>query len=219
MSSETSQKVEHYFSRYPLRTYPKGQILLFAGENPVHIFYLKEGSVRKYDVADSGNELVVNVFKSGSFFPLSWALNKIPNKYFYKTDSEAMVSIAPTEDVYEFVTTNPDVLLELVHRLYSDIQGIQGRLVQLMGGSAYRRVVYELLIDAWRFGKNQPDGTIVLTASESDIAARSGLSRETVSREVRALKNIGAVALVKHTLVVLDLPVLEHQLTTPLQGQ
>lgn len=206
------QKVQDYFSRFPRREYPKGQILVFADENPEYIFYLVKGKVRKYDVSYRGDELVVNVFKPGAFFPMSWAINQTGNKFFYKTEEETELHVVPARKALEFLKANPDIMLDLLSRLYRGMEGVLGRMAQLMSGTARSRLLYELIIEGRRFG--EADGTMMcrLTASEVDLAARTGLSRETVSREMQKLKERGVVSLDGKVLLVHDLAVLERLL-------
>jgi len=209
MPTEITDKIHQYFSKYPQRQYPKGQILVFADENPEHVFYIVKGRVRKYDVSYRGDEVIINVFQPPAFFPMSWALNRTPNKYFYKTETEVELHVVPAEDAKAFLEQNPDVTLELLSRLYKGLEGMYGRLVHLMSGTARSRLIYELLIDCRRFGRKQPDGSCVLMSNEVDLAARSGLSRETVSREISKLKDAGAVRLENGVIVVVDIASLE----------
>lgn len=60
------EKVKKYFSSFPKREYPNGQILIFGNEDPEHIFYMQEGKVRQYDVSYRGDEVIVSVFKAGA---------------------------------------------------------------------------------------------------------------------------------------------------------
>jgi CRP-like cAMP-binding protein len=215
MSSEhaaVADKIDRFFSNYPRHAYPKGQILVFAGEDPGHIFYLAKGRVRKYDVSYRGDEVVVNLFKPPAFFPMSWALNGTHNEYFYKTELDTVLHTAPAEDALAFVRANPDVLLDLLSRVYRGMDGLLGKMVHLMSGTAKSRLVYELIIESRRFGKKQPDGTYVLSTSEVDFAARSGLSRETVSREIGKLKQEGLVARTKDGVIIKNLQALEQSL-------
>ena len=87
MSTDIEAKVHVAFSAFPKREYPKGQILVFADESPENIFYIVEGQVRKYDVSYRGDEVVINIFKPPAYFPMSWAINRTPNKYFYKAET------------------------------------------------------------------------------------------------------------------------------------
>jgi len=212
METEVAQKVRKQFSSFPQRTYPKGQILVFADENPEHIFYLVKGKVRKYGVSYGGDEVVVNVFKPGAFFPMSWAINHTGNKFFYKTEEETVLHVVPVEQALAFLRSNPDVMLDLLSRLYRGMEGMLGRSVQLMTGTARSRLIYELIVECQRFGEMGVGGECRLTVSEVDLAARSGLSRETVSREIQKLKDKGLVALDGRVLLVHEVAALERLL-------
>lgn len=210
--SRVADKVHEAFSKYPKRAYPKGQILVFADENPDHIFYLVEGRVRKYDVSYRGDEVIVNLFKPPAFFPMSWAINKSQNKYFYKTETKTTLHIVPTDVALEFVKTNPDVMLDLLSRIYHGMDGLMGRVVHLMSGTAKSRLIYELIMECRRFGEHDKKGSYWLSSNEVDLAARSGLSRETISREMQKLKDLGIVSIKGKLIEVKDLAALEKML-------
>jgi len=214
MPSEIAQIIHEHFSKYPLRKYPKGQILVFADESPEHIFYIIKGRVRKYDVSYRGDEVIINVFQPPAFFPMSWALNKTPNKYFYKTETEVELHVVPSEAALALLKQNPDVTLDLLSRLYKGLEGVYGRLVHLMSGTARSRLIYELIIECRRFGETQPGArtSYVLKTNELDLAARSGLSRETISREMSKLKESGWVTVTKSNITVKDVTLLETAL-------
>ncbi len=212
MSVDVKQKIHDQFTRYPKRLYPKGQILLFADENPDHIFYLIKGRVRKYDVSYRGDEVIINTFQPPSFFPMSWAINRTPNRFFYKTETDTKLHVIPAEDALKFLQQNPDVALDLLSRLYKGLEGFYGRLVHLMSGTAKSRLLYELIIESRRFGIKQPEGSYILKMTEIDLAARSGLSRETISREMKAIKAEGWVTVRKNEIVVADITRLEAAL-------
>jgi CRP/FNR family transcriptional regulator len=212
MASSVGQKVHEFFSAYPKRHYPKGQILIFANENPEYIFYITIGQVRKYAVSYRGDEIIMNIYQAPSYFPMSWALNHTPNKYFYKTEIEVDLHVAPVEDARNFLKQNPDVALDLLRRLYRGLEGVYGRLVHLMSGTARVRLLYELIIECRRFGEKHPDGSYLLRASETDLAARSGMARETVSREMHKLKEKGWVTVTKRGVTVKAIAQLEAAL-------
>lgn len=211
-SSSVNDKIDAFFSTYPKHSYPKGQILIFADEEPPYIFYIKEGLVRKYDVSYRGDEVVVNLFKPPAFFPMSWAINRTPNTYFYKTELASVLHIVPAEDALAFIKDNPDVMFDLLARVYRGSEGMLGRLVHLMSGTAQSRLIYELILETRRFSTANKDKTFTLSANESDLAARTGLSRETVSREIQKLKDSHAVDVIAGHVTVTDLQALEQKL-------
>lgn len=205
-------KVRNFFSQYPKRTYSKDQILIFAGENPEKVHYIVSGRVSQYDISYRGDEIVVNVYKEPAFFPMSWAINKKDNTYFYKTEEPSVIHLAPAEDVVAFLKENPDVTFNLLSRLYNGVEGILSRVVHLMSGSAKSRIMYELIIESRRFGEEQSDGSIVLSVNENDLGSHAGLARETVNREMKHLKDKGLITLKSGKIIINSLASLEEQL-------
>ncbi len=212
MVKTVPEKNDDFFSTYPKRSYPKNQIVVFADESPEHVFYIAKGKVRKYDVSYRGDEVIVNIFKPPAFFPMSWAINKSTNQYFYKTEEATDLHVIPAEDAVQFLKDNPDVMLDLLSRIYRGMDGLLGRMVHLMSGTAKSRLLYELIIECRRFGVTADDGSCALATSEVDIAARSGLSRETVSREMQKLKKQGWVSLNSKGITIHHLAELERSI-------
>lgn len=213
MDDKAIQKVEDFFSRYPERTYPKNQIIIFGGEQPEKVFHILSGKISQYDISYRGDEIVINIFKEPAFFPMSWAINRTPNPYFFKADEETVVRIAPPDDVIAFIKDNPDVMFNLLSRLYKGVDGVLARTVHLMSGSAKSRVIYELIVECRRFGeKTDKKNMYKLKVSELDLAAHSGLARETVSREIKHLKTRGLIEIIGGGIFVKDIEALEAHL-------
>ena len=207
------RKLDTFFSQFKHQTYKKGEILIRADDNPAGILYLKEGIVKKYAISRKGEELVVNLFKPLSFFPMSWAINNTENKYFYEAMTPIEVWRAPKEEVVAFIKREPDVLYDLLSRLYRGTDGMLMRMVYLMSGSASNRLITEILILAKRFGKWDETGIITCSINETDLASQSGMTRETVSREMKALKDQDLIKLSSGKLIITNITKLEEKLS------
>lgn len=204
-----TDKINNFFAQYPNQIYDKGQIIIFGGDAPSGVFLLKSGSVGQYDISARGDKIIVNVFKPGAFFPMSWAYQQDNNPFFYEALSDVEVTRAPADETVAFMDANPDVLRDLLVRIYRGMEGVLQRMVQLMGGSARSRLVFELIISTRRFGKLQRNGSYRLAINERDLAARTGLTRETINREIRKLKNEGQLQVDQDGLTITDLERLE----------
>lgn len=211
-STQIDHKINQFFSQYPLKNFDKGEILILDRQNPEYIYHLVKGNVKVYDISYRGDVIVVNVFKPPAFFPMSWPIAKTPNRYFFETIDKVKVHLAPPEDALEFIKANPDVMLDLLIRLYRGIDGMQRRMAHLMGGSAKSRLLFELIIESRRFGKVQKDGSYLIKISEADIGSRAGLSRETVSREMKELKKLNLITIDRQGIQLKNVDALDQEL-------
>lgn len=215
MNEDIRARTAAFFEKYPVREFVKGQIIAHAGEDLPGVLYLVEGRVNQYDIAASGNEVVVNVFKSPAFFPMSWAINKTPNQYFFKAGAKVVARLAPPDEVVAWLKREPEVLFDLLARVYRGTDGLLRRTAHMMGGDARSRLIFEIITAAYRFG-TQDDDLWYVPLKEGELATQTGLARETVNRVIRDLKAEGLVEMASARLVVPDIVRLQNELGTDL---
>jgi CRP-like cAMP-binding protein len=208
--ADTRSKVTAFFTAFPVKTIAKGEVIVQAGEEPEAVFYLTDGRVNQYDITPAGTTVVVNVFKPFAFFPMSWAINRTPNEYFYEAGTEVTFHKVPADAAVAFLRENPDVLFDLLSRVYRGADGLLRRMAHLMGGQAKARLQFELLNAAYRFGDIRPDGAVAVPLKESDLGSTSGLARETVNRNLQELKAAGLIEITRQGFVITDLARLER---------
>jgi CRP-like cAMP-binding protein len=211
MDAKALSKVNQFFSGYPIQKYKKNQVLLQAGDNPKHVYYVISGKIKEYDITYRGDEAIVNIFKAPAFFPMSYAMNKTPNEFFFETDSAVELRMAPIDDVLSFVKANPEVLYDLLVRVYRGTDGLLKRLTHLMASPAKARITHELIVECLRFGTKR-GASYSIDLTESDIGARAGLARETVSRELHKLVGDDLIDISNGHIKVLNLQKLRDSL-------
>lgn len=194
MPPEILLKIQDFFKQEsPTKTYAKGQLIILAGQDPRGVAYLESGAVEQYDITPEGTRIAVNIFKPPAFFPMSWAINHGPNTYFYEILADAKIRWANPDRTVDFLHQNPDILFNLMSRVYAGTDGLLRRLVLAVSGAARSRLIYELLIEAYRFGVTVDDGSRRVRVRQHSLAARTGLTRETVSREIHKLEAAGLI--------------------------
>lgn len=211
MNQEVLNKLNDFFSNCKTRVYAKNQDLIVAGQDPEGIFLLQEGIVEQYDITPEGSKIAVNIFKPPAFFPMSWAINKAPNSYFFAALTDVQVKQADAAKTVEFLQANPDVMFDLLSRVYKGTDALLRRLFLAASSIASSRLVFELIVEAYRFGTEMEDGNRLISIKQSSLAARSGLARETVSRELHKLATDGLLTTSKQG-IVLDIKKLEEKL-------
>jgi CRP-like cAMP-binding protein len=211
MNKLVVDKIETFFEQYPLKTVNKGHIFIFPQEDPEHIVHLITGKIRVYDINQHGVEIVVMEYEPPSFFPMSWAINAMPNEFYYGAKTNVTVRQAPVKESLEFLKANNDVMFDLLSRVYLGTDIILRRMAHIMGGNASTRVLYELAIEGRRQSKNE-DNTYSLSFGETELAAKAGLTRETVSRIMKDLKSKRLVSVLGKKITILNLDKLTKEL-------
>jgi CRP-like cAMP-binding protein len=202
MSPSILRKLHEHFRNSSVKTYAKGTIITHANHEPAGISLLLEGIVEQYDITPQGNKLTVNVFRPPAFFPMSWAINKTPNSYFFAALTDAKIKLADADKTVAFLRDNPDVMYDLLSRVYKGTDALLARLVVAASGIAASRLIFELLIEAYRFGVSIGDDQTLIKVGHNNLAARSGLARETVSRELHKLAAHNLVSLAKEGIII-----------------
>lgn len=213
MNPTIQEKLDLFFRSFKNHHYKKNDIIINPDEDPGGINFIKSGIIRMYSVSPEGEEMVVNIFKPGAFFPMGWLLNNTPIKHYYEAEVDSEIVKAPKERFLEFLQTEPDVLMDLVRRIYRGLDGYMMKMETLMSGNARNKLLTTLLIYAKRFGIKSPAGLIINSKlTEKELASQSGLVRETVSREIKKLKQKGLIQYEKNILTVHDISKLEIEL-------
>lgn len=213
MDSVIEQKVAQFFSQFPTSEYNKGEILIQAEEPPAGIFYLQSGTIRQYAISSEGDEMTMNLFKPKAFFPMMWALNDSPNRYYFEAVDHVTVHIAPRSEVVQFIKNESDVLFDLTSRIFKGLHGLLARMEYLMTGNARAKVIFTILNTAYRFSDaNKSMKNISLRMTHKDLAAISGVTRETFSREIKKLEDQNLIVLENHFISIPSLDALEEEL-------
>jgi len=203
------KKVEDFFTKYREQKAQKGHLLVMAGNDPEGIYYLTEGEIGQYDISESGQKVMVNIFRTNAFFPMSWAINKTPNEYFFEALSDIKYKVAPPDKAVELLKANPDVLFDLLARVYRGTDGMLRRTSYLMGGKALNRLGFELIVECKRGKHITQNGQCLIKLSETDLAMRSGMTRETVNRQIQKFKADNLVSVSPDGIRILDIEAFE----------
>lgn len=212
MNPVIAKKLEAFFTQYKHQAYKKGEILIRADDEPQGIFYLKNGIVRQYSISKDGEEQTLNLYKPVSFFPLMWAINDTHNTYYFEAVTEVGVFRAPREHVVVFLKNEPEILYDLVSRLYKGMHGLLSRIEYLQSGDAYAKVIFALVNASLRFGQSKGNSGIEISITHREMSALTGLTKETISRECTKLEERGLIKNTNHLVAIKDIKRLESEL-------
>ena len=121
--------------------------------------------------------------------------------------------IAPRKDVLRFLQKNHDVAFDLLQRIYRGLDGYFLRMESLLSGHAFHKTIIQLVIHMRRFSKHVVADDVHQTKlTHAQLASLAGLSRETVTREIKKLQAKKLLIYKGQTIIVPDIDALEQEL-------
>lgn len=213
-SNTIDRRVHEFFNKHTLLTYKKGEMILRAEDSPHGVSYIEKGIVRQYVINRLGETLILQAYRPGAFFPMTWVVCDLPNRYFFEAATPVAIRRAPKEHVVRFLDDNPEVLADFTKRLLTGVNGLWSRVEQLVLESAYTKTILLVLYYASKFGQKDDRGVMLeLSPTHKEIAAWIGTTRETVSIQVEALKKKNLLKVRGRQLIVPSLAALEKELS------
>jgi CRP-like cAMP-binding protein len=212
MDAKAQGKLNSFFTKYPVRRFDKGQLLIGAGESPKGIYYMLSGHVIKYDISNRGVRLVVDWFRKGGILPIDCLSGAVDNRFFYEAFRGSTVKMAKIDEFEAFLDENPDVLRLILNGISTKLTITHRRAAHLMSGISFNLVLFELALQARMNGAWQANSEYLLDMHEDELAQRVGLTRETVNRALRRLRNMGLVEVSHKAITVKDVKAIEARL-------
>lgn len=203
------RRFQGFLEKHPLRTFKKGEIIIFQGEAPRAAFVVKSGIIKAYNLSVNGDEKPVDFYSPGSVFPGGWVYGKMPNAiYYYEafTPSASLYAVK-REEFTDFVKKHPEMLYKELNRYLTDQIGQSMRLNALQHSRASDKLLYTLhylaLSHGHKVGAQVTE--IDLDLTHQDFANLTGLTRETTATELNKLKHRGVISYGKNKPYRLDL--------------
>lgn len=187
------------------RTYPEGQIIIFQGAQIIETYVIKKGYVIVYDISPDGDRKVLMILKKGQMLPLIWS-NKSRKimRYFYEALTDVEVSVYRTKDIRTLAHEDLETATMLLDYYVKKIEVLTLRLHTIEGTSAKHKIA-ELFIYLKRAcGRRLEPGKFMIRPelTQQLLAEMCGISRETVSINLKELTDTGAISIKNNRFVV-----------------
>ncbi|HEV7265479.1 MAG TPA: Crp/Fnr family transcriptional regulator [Falsiroseomonas sp.] len=178
-----------------------GELVVDTGDASAEVYFVTAGAVRVVLRSAGGQELILNDLGAGAFFGEIAAIDGISRSASVTALSRAQLCSVPGPAFLELVLHNPPAGLHLLRLLAARVRAKDQRTLEATALLARQRVVAELLrLSTGRLGR---EPRISPPPPQHELAARLGLRRETVSREVAKLAREGLLSVQRGALVLL----------------
>jgi CRP/FNR family transcriptional regulator len=183
-------ELQGFLEQYSVRQYKKGDAILQQDATPPSAFVIKQGIVKTYNITSAGEEKPIGFNTSSEVFPLGWVFEKIvTSQYYYEALSDCEVYCVPPTEFLAFLQATPKAMFQVLDRCVWETINHEMRINALEQSKASDKVLYTIHYLALCFGRDlQPDIVeIPLPLTQQDLANFTGLTRETISAELKKL--------------------------------
>lgn len=187
-----------------------GQTLFHEGDPATRVFTLTTGTLKLYKLLADGRRQVTGFLHPGDFLGIS-----IDDEHAFSAEAveQSQLCWFPRARFDDFVEDDAAMERELYRMAAHELAAAQQQFVLLGRKTASERIATFLLMLDEREARSarQEAGLVRLPMSRSDIADYLGLTKETVSRVISALKRDRIIRLETLDMVqILDRDRLEH---------
>ncbi len=111
------KELKKFLTKYKVKTYTKGELILCDREAPTSAYIIKKGIVKIFDLSAGGVEKPISFDVSNEVFPASWIFGiSKRTHYFYEAFSDCQIFLVPRDDYLNFIQNNQELLVD---QLYS----------------------------------------------------------------------------------------------------
>lgn len=185
------KKITGLFKDLPSRQYKRGQLILHQHDMPSSVYFVKTGYVKKYHINNDGKESILLVLSQGDIFPMVWSFTEREhNLSFFEAMTDCEVATMP-RDQFRKAIARADVSGSFIKLFADRFSDLIQRLQVIEKSQAIDKVKQALNYLADVTGAEAEDGMVRLglRITHQEIADMVGLTRETVSTQMKALQD------------------------------
>jgi len=184
-----------------VRHYAAKQFLFFSGEEGNLTFFLLQGRVQILLMSEF-TEKIFRVLQAPAFFPET-ILDGKNYPYAVIATEASEVFVLDRKSLMRYIKENPETLWAFYQIMALDLRRAYRQLKNVALGDARSRVGAKLFALAHVHGRSVSDGVLIsVPLSATDLAGMCSLARESVSRILGELKDLGILQMEKKQIKV-----------------
>lgn len=197
------------------KTFIEGEMVFSEGEPCLGMYVVQSGEVRIFKSSVNGREQVLSIDGPGNSIaelPVFDGGN-YPASVAALTDSTLL--FISKQDFQALCLAHPQVALKVLRVVGARLRRLVGIIEELSFTTVRHRVASYLVRIAQKEGQLISGGiSILLPASNQELASHIGTVRELVSRNLSRFQSEGLIRMAGRSLIILDLEKLQAELQT-----
>lgn len=185
------------------RTYRKKETIYEVGDRQSHLFYIVSGAVKSCKINQDGKELIIDIHREGDFIGCHALLDHGVSTENAVALTNVEVMPVPNNECLEVINQDSKLSKEFISLLNNELAERDEQLLRIAYDSARKRVATGLLLFSDKFRKTTEEKND-LEVGRRDLAAITGISKETVIRTLSDFKEEGLIDIAEQKIIILQ---------------
>lgn len=187
----------------------KKKDILFNEGDPANFLYLIiSGKIKTFKSNNFGKEFIIDIHKDGDFLGYFDLLEDSSHKVSAMAIENSEIAIIPKQDFCNALYSNSDITMKFVKMMSQQFSEMEEKLLKLAYDSARKRVAEAIIFVSKKY-KSDGNNELCFCLHRENISALSGISPESVSRNLSSFKEEGLIETYNGTIRIKDLRKLE----------
>lgn len=189
-----------------------GELLFAKGDAADGLYGVITGRVRISTAGSDGRELIVNLFEPGGWFGEISMFDGLPRTHDARAVGVTELLLIPRERFLSLLVERPTLYPHFLRMLCSKLRRSFAWIEYEAFLPLPARVALRLLELARAYGEETPEGTLIrLHLPQEELGRMLNVSRQSISKELNALRERGCIHIEYGRVLVRDRAALETQ--------
>jgi CRP/FNR family cyclic AMP-dependent transcriptional regulator len=210
LRAEDSRRIAALLQKQTLR---KGDALFREGEEGNSLYMIIAGKIKIVRQSRDGDEMILAVLSAGDFCGEMALLDGMPRSADAVAIEETHLYGLNRKDFIAYVMNNETAVKAILSALSKRLRKADDYLEDIFFLNVATRLAKKLIDLAGSNGcREKENGPIQLSVTQKDLAGMIGATRESVNKELRALREKKLIGLSGNAIVIDDLEALKQRI-------
>jgi len=186
------------------RTFSDQESIYLQGDESTDLYQICSGEVRFCNYSEDGKEMVLTTFKTGDCFGEMGLIDSLPRSSHTIAVGETTLRVLSKNKFHYLYDKYPEVAkyinVMLVHRIRMIWQVTEDAATL----SLHQRLARVLMRLSYSHGNKESNGVYSIGTSQEDLGRMLGASRQSVSKELKALESEGCIEVQYGKILIAD---------------
>jgi len=204
-SSLVDEELESLAALLRRRSIKKGDILFHKGDEGTALYAILQGCIKIIVPTPSGGKITVAILNDGDFFGEMALLDDMPRSADAVALEETRLAVLDRNDFLEFLTRHERAVRAILNALSLRLRKTDDLLSEICFLNLSERLAKRLLELARGDVDGVPwDAVLAIRMSQKELSNLLGVSRESVNKELKILRDKGIVRTARGRIIILD---------------